>query len=81
MPPVRFMLTARRSMTLPARQIAARLQGSPLCPPYPVLRCSRLLARDDPKAIDCAILPGNRSARGMYVMTSILSQASKPVMV
>lgn len=40
-----------------------------------------LAGTDTPLAIDCAILPGNRSPRGISVMTSILSQAGRPVRV
>lgn len=39
----------------------------------------RALTRDDrPLYIDSAILPGNRSPRGLSVMASILSQAGRP---
>jgi hypothetical protein len=40
---------------------------------------SSLAGADTPVAIDCAILPGNRSPRGISVMTSILSQAGRPL--
>jgi hypothetical protein len=40
-----------------------------------------LAGTDTPLAIDCAILPGNRSPRGISVMTSILSQAGRPVRI
>ncbi len=42
----------------------------------------RALAGDQvPRIIDTAILPGNRSPRGVSVMLSILSQAGKPMRV
>lgn len=42
----------------------------------------RALAGDEiPRVIDSAILPGNRSARGLSVMASILSQAGRPMNV
>jgi hypothetical protein len=37
-----------------------------------------LAGADTPLAINCAILPGNRSPRGVSVMASILSQAGQP---
>ncbi|MBN8630371.1 MAG: DUF4166 domain-containing protein [Rhodobacterales bacterium] len=37
-----------------------------------------LTGRDQPLHIDSAILPGNRSPRGLSVMASILSQAGRP---
>lgn len=40
-----------------------------------------LAGTDTPLAIDCAILPGNRSPRGISVMTSILSQAGRPIRI
>ncbi|MBL4917896.1 SDR family oxidoreductase [Szabonella alba] len=40
-----------------------------------------LCAGEVPKAIDIAILPGNRSPRGLSVMASILSQAGQPMQV
>lgn len=42
----------------------------------------RALAQDQtPRVIDAAILPGNRSPRGLSVMTSILVQAGQPMRV
>lgn len=40
-----------------------------------------LAGADRPRAIDIAILPGNRSPRGLSVMASILSQAGRPLRV
>lgn len=40
-----------------------------------------LAGADTPLAIDCAVLPGNRSPRGVSVMASILSQAGRPMRV
>lgn len=50
----------------------------------PALSCAavRALAGDEaPLLIDCAILPGNRSPRGLSVMASILTQAGRPMRV
>lgn len=42
----------------------------------------RALCEDDtPRVIETAILPGNRSPRGLSVMASILSQAGRPMRV
>lgn len=40
-----------------------------------------LIGRGTPKVIDIAILPGNRSPRGLSVMASILSQVGQPIQV
>jgi len=40
-----------------------------------------LAGADRPQVIETAILPGNRSPRGLSVMTSILSQAGQPMLV
>lgn len=40
-----------------------------------------LVGTDQPQVIDIAILPGNRSPRGLSVMASILSQAGRPFRV
>ena len=40
-----------------------------------------LIGTDRPDVIDVAILPGNRSPRGLSVMSSILSQAGQPFRV
>ncbi|WGW02330.1 SDR family oxidoreductase [Tropicibacter oceani] len=40
-----------------------------------------LAAGKTPQMIDSAILPGNRSPRGLSVMQSILEQAGRPIMV
>lgn len=40
-----------------------------------------LVGDETPLAIDCAILPGNRSPRGFSVMSSILSQAGRPLRI
>lgn len=40
-----------------------------------------LTGEETPTVIDTAILPGNRSARGLSVMASILSQAGRPMKV
>ena len=40
-----------------------------------------LAGGDPPRVIDIAVLPGNRSPRGISVMTTILSQAGQPMPV
>lgn len=40
-----------------------------------------LAGEDRPRVIDSAILPGNRSPRGVSVMASILAQAGRPMQV
>lgn len=40
-----------------------------------------LVGDETPLSIDCAILPGNRSPRGVSVMSSILSQAGLPLRI
>lgn len=55
------------------------LSGLSTVPAISSAAVTALTKGEAPKLIDCAILPGNKSPRGLSVMSSILSQTGRPI--